>query len=68
MGKDAVIEPETYTVEEACKRHAGMKPKQMQILCITGQFPHAKKIGKFWHIPKSDLDKYFKKGGGFSAS
>lgn len=48
----------TMTVEESCKRHAGLKRSTLQGMCIKKQI-RAQKIGKNWHIPVSELDRVF---------
>ncbi len=46
------------TVEEACERHKGITPAQMQHLCLQGKI-RAQKVGKYWHIPVVELDRVF---------
>lgn len=57
---DEYVEPETFTIKAALKRHQGMEEKEMQEMCRRGELPGAVKKGKQWHIPRVALDSFFK--------
>jgi len=52
------MEPLSYTVPEACKRHAGLKADTLRLMCQRNQI-RATKVGACWHIPAKELDLMF---------